>query len=74
MQLFKMVGARGFEPPTSCTPFRCGCVHSVLCRPLRPFSPQKGGKTVHCVHIVHRFRPNCTRIAHEINYQKGRRL
>ena len=27
---FESVGAKGFEPPASCTPFNGECVHSVL--------------------------------------------
>jgi len=57
-----MVGARGFEPPTSCTPFNGVCVHSVVQRPLCPHSTQIKEKTVHCVHCFHR---GCTRTAHE---------
>ena len=58
-----MVGARGFEPPTSCTPFSGRCVHSVFFCPLCPHSTQTSDKTVHCVHYFHCFHRGCTRIA-----------
>jgi len=54
-----------FEPPTSCTPFNGGCVHSVVQRPLCPYSTRIKEKSVHSVHCVHYFHRGCTRIAHE---------
>ena len=58
-----MVGARGFEPPTSCTPFIRRCVQGVFWCLLCLFRPNTRLKSVHFIHsfyIVHRF---CTRIA-----------
>jgi len=62
---FYLVGARGFEPPASCTPFNGRGVYSVFFRPLCLYSTQIGEKTVHCAYYFHWFHRGCTRIAHE---------
>jgi len=60
-----MVGARGFEPPTSCTQFNGRSLHSVSQRPLCLLSTQIGQKSVHYFHCFHSFHPICTQTAHE---------